>query len=178
MNTPRTTALPWAALTIALALTLAGCPRADPPPAGGEPPPADRWLQGDAERIEIAGEAFLLELALDEAKRFRGLSDRATIPADAGMLFVFPDAAERAFVMRDCLVPIDIIYLDADGRILTMHEMQVEPYGRAEFLLRRYRSNGRAQFVIELAGGSIHRLGLSEGDNLELPLGELKARAR
>src|SRR5690606_24546556 len=76
--------------------------------------------------VTIKNETFTLELALDEASRFQGLSDRAEIADDGGMLFVFPKEAIREFVMRRCLVPIDIAFLNAEGEVVWMHAMQVE----------------------------------------------------
>src|SRR3954469_19885695 len=61
------------------------------------------------EDVKISGKTFHLELALEQDKRFKGLSDRESIPADGGMLFVFPQPVTSSFVMRDCPVPIDII---------------------------------------------------------------------
>ena len=165
-------------LLVLMMLVVGACSREPPATPAGPAPPAEQWVQGEAMRVVIAGESFLLELALDADARYQGLSDRPVIPRDAGMLFVFPDARERSFVMRRCLVPIDLIYLDGAGRVISMHEMELEPYNRADFLLRQYRSHGPAQFVIELAEGSIRRLGLSRGDEVELPKEELKARAR
>src|ERR1041385_5543414 len=66
--------------------------------------------------VNLDGKKFHLELALDDTTRFKGLSDRTDIPADGGMLFVFPRPVTTAFVMRDCPVPIDIIFLDGSGR--------------------------------------------------------------
>jgi uncharacterized protein len=93
--------------------------------------------------------------------------------------------------MRDCLVDIDIIYLDPSGRIVAMHEMKVEPprgpgegetgdlTNRAyEERLRRYSSRFPAQFAIEIKGGSLPTMKLREGDKVDLPLDALKARAR
>jgi len=144
-------------------LTSAGC-------GGGE--------AGGTQRIEINGEVFTLELAMTDATRLQGLSDRDSIPADGGMLFVFPSEKPRAFVMRRCLVPIDIIFLSPGGKVLATHAMQIEPADRPEDELKRYASGGKTAFVIELAAGSLERLGLEVGDPLELPLLELKRRAR
>jgi len=130
--------------------------------------------------VEIGGRTFELELALTLQQRYQGLSDRAHVPADGGMLFVFPDDRVRVqrFVMRRCLVPIDIIYLDPGGRIVAMHEMEVEPYDTPEDELPRYSSRYPAQFAIELAGGALRELGLSEGERIDLPAERLKAAAR
>ncbi len=132
----------------------------------------------DTLRVKLNGRSFDLELALDHETRYRGLSDRESIAEDGGMLFVFPTAAPRQFVMRRCLVPIDVIFLGPTARVVSMHRMRVEPYDRPEHELRRYSSEWPAQFAIELAGGTLDELGLSLGDRVELPTEELKARAR
>lgn len=133
---------------------------------------------GGVQRVEIKGEVFDLELALDPATRLQGLSDRESIAPDGGMLFVFPYEDERAFVMRRCLVPIDILFLDPKGTVLNTHAMQIEPPGTPEEALRRYESRGKSSLVIELAGGSVERLGITAGDHIDLPFLELKRRAR
>lgn len=152
--------------------------------------------------VTLGGKRFNLELALDAQSRFRGLSERTNIPADGGMLFVFPDqqVTVHSFVMRDCPEPIDIIYLDRSGRITAMHTMQPDPprteaekvlsapYPGApqwawtneayENRLTKYSSRYAAQFVIELRGGTLPTLGLKDGQRVDLPLEELRKRAR
>ena len=125
-----------------------------------------------------AGETFNVELALDDASRFQGLSDRAEIAADGGMLFVFDDVRPRRLVMRRCLVPIDIAYLDPMGRVVQTHAMQTEPMGTPESQLVQYPSRYPAQFALELAGGTIERIGLGAGDTVQMPLEALKRAAR
>ncbi|MEM8738225.1 MAG: DUF192 domain-containing protein [Planctomycetota bacterium] len=130
------------------------------------------------QRVEIGGERFTLELAMTPAARVQGLSDRTFIAADGGMLFVFPSEAEREFVMRRCLVPIDIVFLGPRGGVMSMHAMAVEPAGTPEGELKRYGSGGKTAIAIELAGGTLERLGVAVGDRVELPIVELKRRAR
>lgn len=131
----------------------------------------------DTAVIELAGETFTLKLAVDDDQRYQGLSDVAEIPPDGGMLFVFPDAGQRVFVMRRCLVPIDLIYVGPGGRIVSMHEMQLEPYDTPESQLKQYASGWPAQFAIELREGSIQRLKLKPGMKVDMPLADLKAMA-
>src|SRR5205823_4022625 len=100
----------------------------------------------------IAGRTFNLELALNSSARHRGLSDRKEIAPDGGMLFVFTAPAELNFVMRRCYVPIDLIYLGPDGKIVSMHRMTVVPYDTPERELPVYSSGWKAQFAIELKG--------------------------
>jgi len=129
--------------------------------------------------VTLKDEAFLLELALDEDTRFQGLSDRPEIAPDGGMLFVFPESGRREFVMRRCLVPIDIAFLDDQGKIVWMHAMQVESDpDTPEYRLKRYDSHYPTRFAIELRDGTLRRLGLKQGDAIVLPLEDLKARAR
>jgi uncharacterized membrane protein (UPF0127 family) len=134
--------------------------------------------QGQTLTVQIAGQAFHLELALDDASRHEGLSDRPEIDADGGMIFVFPQSAVQNFVMRRCLTPIDIIYLDPNGRVVTMEKMAVETYQRPEADLVRYSSRYPAQFAIELRGQTLDTLPLAIGDKIDLPLSDLKAQAR
>lgn len=143
-------------------------------------------------KVTINGRTFNLELALNNDTRFKGLSERTEIPADGGMLFVFPDyaAGVQDFVMRDCGIPIDIIYLDGAGRIQAFHEMKVEPprgegegkvgeiNTKYEQRLKRYSSRFPSQFAIELKGGTIPSLNLSAGQKVELDAAGLKKRAR
>jgi uncharacterized membrane protein (UPF0127 family) len=142
--------------------------------------------------VKINGKTFKLELALDPQKRFRGLSERTEIPESGGMLFVFPDdqVGVHNFVMRDCPIDIDIIYLDGSGRIQAFHEMKKEPprgpdEGRPgddspkyEARLKKYSSRFPSQFAIELRGGTIPGLKLQQGQKVELDAEGLKKRAK
>lgn len=135
--------------------------------------------------VRLGGRTFHLELALDDQVRFRGLSERTVIEPDGGMLFVFPRPSRLSFVMRDCPIPIDIIFLDGAGRVVAMHAMVPEdPKGASEnqqayeARLRKYPSRFDAQFVIELAGGTLPSLNLAEGQQVELDTNGLKRRAR
>lgn len=128
--------------------------------------------------VAISGRTFRLELATDDATRFQGLSDREDIPADGGMLFVFPDARERNFVMRRCPNPIDILFLSETGRIVKTHAMKPDPPGTREDNLASYPSGWPAAAAIELRGGTIVTLGIAEGQKIDLPMEALKKRAR
>jgi len=151
-------------LLAAASLLLAGC--------------GSSSLVPEVTRVTIADRTFILELALDDSSRHQGLSDRASIAPDGGMLFAFPQARKLSFVMRRCLVPIDIIFLDASSRIVAMHEMAIEPYDTPESALKRYPSHYPAQFVIELAGGTLKTLDLKLGQQIDLPVDRLRKWAR
>ena len=62
----------------------------------------------------------MVEIADDEAERQRGLMERPPLADDRGMLFQFPDVRERGFWMRNTPSPLDIIYIDPRGRIVSI----------------------------------------------------------
>jgi len=135
-------------------------------------------------RVELAGEVFHMEPALDNAKRIAGLGHREHIEPDGGMIFVFPDRAQRSFIMRHCPIPIDIAYVSDTGRIVTMYEMQPEEPRREgegewayERRLKGYPSRFPVRFVLEFAGGRLRELGVSEGDVVRFDAEGLKRRA-
>ncbi len=130
------------------------------------------------QRVVLGGRVFNLELALDGQARYQGLSDRREVSVEGGMLFVFPRAGVLQFVMRRCLVPIDLIFLGPNGRVVGTHAMVVEPFDRPEDELRRYTSRWPAQFAIELRGGTLGSFGLKPGTKVDLPLEALKKQAR
>jgi uncharacterized membrane protein (UPF0127 family) len=135
--------------------------------------------------IAIAGEQFVLELSTDMSSRVHGLMGRTSIPKHGGMIFVFTEAKERSFWMVNCLINIDIIFLDSRGTITAIHNMLSEPPQSEEESqwvyeerLKHYYSNGPARFAIELTEGSIQRLNLHVNDRIPLNLQELRNLAR
>ncbi len=160
------------------ALALA-CTESESPP---QPlPPEALW-------VEIAGEPFELELALDAASRHRGLSGRLAIEPNGGMLFVNTVERPHAMVMRDCAIPIDVAFLDFSGEVVAIHEMRPELPRRPaesqreyESRLRVYPSGAPAGFAIETAGGRLDEIGLRVGDRVAFDIAstlDLARRAR
>lgn len=127
--------------------------------------------------IQIGSRLYMrMELALTEPERIQGLMHRTSLPADGGMLFAFPDSEPRAFWMKNTLIPLDILFVDAKGTVVAIHTMRVErPLrpGEDETLynatLPAYPSDGKpAQFVIELNANQAKRCGIKVGDTIEL----------
>lgn len=161
-------------------------------PSCGQPPPAGAAAGSTAskpglpvEKLTVAGESFTVKLALDDASRQRGLGGVAELKPDEGMLFAFPDAQQRFFWMKDCLIDLDIAFIDPFGFVTAVHTMPKEDPRRADesipaydSRLVRYRSLSPAQFALELAPGTFERLGIKRGSKLELDLPRLKAAAK
>jgi len=75
-------------------------------------------------RLTLGGHTITVEVADDEAERSLGLMHRKTLPADAGMLFVYPDARVRNFWMKNTHIPLTIAYIGKDGRIVHLADMK------------------------------------------------------
>ncbi len=133
------------------------------------------------EEVVIGRETFKLEVAANEKSRAKGLMNRKKIDDDGGMIFIYKRAGVRSFWMKNCLVDIDLLYLDGRGRIVSMHKMKKEPpRGENESVvdyerrLKRYASRRPAQFIIELKPGWIDRLKPKVGETIELDLPKLR----
>jgi hypothetical protein len=176
--------------------------------ASNWPPPANPPLPTMS--VKLAGRTFQLEQAIDDETRFKGLSGRTTIAEDGGMIFIFPQGRckRMEFVMRDCPIDIDIIYVNANARITAMHHMKTEapratheqelkaPAGYPdapkwtwsndayESRLRKWSSRYDCCVAIELRAGTLKLDGdgsgieLKVGDKLELDLKALQAKAK
>ena len=106
---------------------------------------------------------FMVEIADDDAERQRGLMEREPLADDRGMLFEFPDVAERGFWMRNTPSPLDIIYIDPRGRIVSIAK-NATPNSDAVI-----PSNGPASGVLELRAGRADEIGARPGDRVSHP---------
>lgn len=106
---------------------------------------------------------FRIELALTPAQQSQGLMGRTSMDADAGMLFVFPDEAERSFWMKNTLIPLDMIFIRKDGSIIKVHD-SAKPQD-----LTSVKSEGPAFAVLELNGGEAKKRGIVAGDTAKHP---------
>lgn len=107
---------------------------------------------------------FTVEIADTPEAWTRGLMERASLAPDAGMLFVFPDLAPRGFWMMNTWIPLDMLFIGADRRIINIqaHATPCAP-PRA---CRTYSSRAPAQYVLEIAAGQAATLGIQAGDQV------------
>ncbi len=105
-----------------------------------------------------------VEIADTDAERQTGLMGRTVLPEDAGMLFVFEGEQALSFWMRDTLIPLSIAYIDAQGRIVDIQDMEplddVPPH---------YVSAEPARYALEVNQGFFEERGVTVGDLVELP---------
>lgn len=116
----------------------------------------------DTVQMPIGSKTFTLEIADSPEEHQHGLMARDSMPADHGMIFVFPEEEPREFWMKDTLIPLDIIYLDSLGRVVSVKSMAPRD-------LTPIPSGGPAMYAIELNKGAATDAGVHRGDALAIP---------
>jgi uncharacterized membrane protein (UPF0127 family) len=113
--------------------------------------------------IESAGRplAFRVELAISRDEQARGLMYRQHLDADAGMLFVNDAPGPLVFWMKNTLIPLDMIFIGPDHRIVGIVE-NAEPQTETP-----RRVDGLSQYVLEIGGGLASKLGIQAGQRVD-----------
>ena len=132
-----------------------------------------RFNEGLAIRISspLGSRSILAEVAATSAQQTQGLMCRIAIPDQEGMLFAFDDTSRRSFWMFNTHVPLDLIFINADGGVDSAVTMQPCPSnGQDETTWRQrcsavardggYNSTGDVMNALELPGGWLERSGI------------------
>lgn len=114
-----------------------------------------RWAGGQAR--------FAVEIADDESERAQGLMFRRELSASAGMLFIYDRPQPVAFWMKNTLIPLDMVFIGADGRVNGIHADAVPGD------LTPIPGPPDTLMVLEIRGGLARQLGLAEGAELRHP---------
>ncbi|MCO5725903.1 DUF192 domain-containing protein [Robiginitalea marina] len=101
-----------------------------------------------------------IELARTEYEIQTGLMYRPSMEDHQGMLFIFKEEAPRSFYMKNTLIPLDIIYLDSDLRVVSIRP-DAEPLNESGI-----PSGQPAQYVLEIKAGLAGRWDIREGDRI------------
>ena len=125
------------------------------------------WPAGQ-QTLEIASKTgvhvFAVELADNDIERAKGLMYRKELPEGQGMLFDFHREQEVSFWMQNTYIPLDMVFIRGDGRILRIAE-NTEPLST-----RLIRSGGPVRAVLEVIGGTTRKLGIAPGDRVASPI--------
>jgi len=118
--------------------------------------------------LEIASKSgvhtFTVEIADTEAAREKGLMYRRALPEGTGMLFDFHQDQDVAFWMQNTYIPLDMIFIRGDGRILRIAQ-NTEPMST-----RQIPSGGPVRAVLEVIAGTSRKLGIAAGDRVAHPI--------
>lgn len=154
------------ALALALVvLALAGCGDDDSSttaeaPAGTGSGRESLVIQTDGGPVEVHA-----EIADSDAERQTGLMNRTSLDEDGGMLFVFDNDVTAAFWMKDTLIPLSIAFIDANGEIVTIRDMEpceADP-------CPTYASDAPYRHALEVNQGAFDDWGVQVGDRVEIP---------
>jgi len=108
-------------------------------------------------RLEIAEHRLQTEIAITPQERAQGLMDRAQLAEDSAMLFVFQQAQQQCFWMRNTLIPLTIAFLADDGAILQLTDM-------TPLSLESHCSEDSVRLALEVNQGWFEARGLGVGD--------------
>lgn len=154
----RRVAAAMALALVATGPTLAQLPRQNPKHCKGQP--EIKPLEPLQVRTDKGVSSFMVEIADSDVEREYGLMCRRALAADRGMLFLFARPAPQMFWMRNTLIPLDIVYIGENGRVVSISR-NVQPLDESGA-----PSSGPAKFVLELAAGRAAQIGLLPGDRV------------
>ncbi|WP_227357045.1 DUF192 domain-containing protein [Haladaptatus salinisoli] len=106
-----------------------------------------------------------LEVANSPDERSHGLMYRRSLPRNHGMLFVFGEATTQSFWMKNTLIPLDIIFVSANGTVINVAHADPQPEA-SDSQLRSYTSEAPAKYVVEMRQGFANRTGIEPGTKL------------
>ena len=107
---------------------------------------------------------FQVEVADTDERRAWGLMHRDAMPPDHGMIFDFKRDQPVAMWMRNTRIPLDMLFIDREGRVVKIHARAV-PFDETSI-----HSDVPVRGVLELNGGTAARLGLKPGDVVRHPV--------
>jgi len=109
-------------------------------------------------QVTIENVEFSVELAQTPKEREKGLSDRAELCDQCGMLFIFENNNYHSFWMKDTLIPLDIIWIDENWQVVDFVGF-AQPQGtRTDGELPTYQPQKIARYVLELPGGTVKKI--------------------
>ncbi len=116
--------------------------------------PAARTAQ-----LRIGKHALRVEVVDTDEKRLRGLMFREKLGRNHGMLFVYEQPGYHSMWMKNTLIPLSVAFLDGDGRILNILDMEPKT-------LDTHMAAGPARYAIETNQGWFARRGIKPGDSV------------
>ena len=143
--------------TLAAVLAIAACP----PPASARHPVSGLEVVPLTVASANGRHAFRVEVARSDAEQAKGLMFRTEMAQDEGMLFPYDQPRVLSFWMRNTVIPLDLVFIDAQHRIINIAE-NATPYSEASIV-----SAAPGVAVLELNGGRTRALGIVAGNKVE-----------
>lgn len=109
---------------------------------------------------------FNVELARTQAERETGLMNRKKLGKNSGMLFIFDTEGIYPFWMKNTLIPLDMVWIDANKKVVFIKE-NAEPCQGS--VCPSISPDAKAKYVLEINAGIVKNTGLKIGDLVEIP---------
>jgi len=119
--------------------------------------------QAQRQKVCFKKHCFSAELATTPEEHSQGLMFRKQLGADEGMLFIFPREEIHPFWMKNTYIPLDIIWLDKDKKVVFIKE---GAQSCQEENCPVIYPDRKAAYVLEVISGTVGNIGLSVGDSL------------
>jgi uncharacterized membrane protein (UPF0127 family) len=152
-----------------------GCDKTQAPAQGStNAPPANRPAGRPQPKLPTvtlwlgANKEIVAEIARTSSQVQTGMMFRESMGENEGMLFVFGNVSQRAFWMKNTLLPLSVAYIDPDGKILEIHEMQ--PGNETPVVSKSYE----IQFVLEMPQAWFERNKIAAGTVIRTEHGTFK----
>ncbi len=113
-------------------------------------------------KIKINNTNYQIELAKTTAQKIKGLSNRTELCKNCGMLFIFGFEGNLPFWMKDTLIPLDMIWINKDGKIVDIQTITEISSNKI------YQNQTPAQYVLELNANDCQKINLKIGDIIDL----------
>ncbi len=127
-------------------------------PARAEPPTAVVMLEHAASPVAT----FTVEIATSPEERAQGLMNREALAPDTGMLFDYGEPTAARMWMKNTLIPLDMLFVDAEGVIRHIHS-EAKPHDETPIA-----APVPVRWVLEIPGGRAKALKLREGDRMKV----------
>ena len=114
--------------------------------------------------IKINETNYKVELAKTTSQKIKGLSKREKLCSNCGMLFVFGFETKLPFWMKDTMIPLDMIWLDKNGKVVDIKNVTETNNSQ-----KIYQNETPALYVLELNINDSQKLNLKIGDIIQLP---------
>ena len=118
-------------------------------------------------KVCFGDNCFSVELARTEVEREKGLMKRAQLDKDKGMLFIFDKEGIYPFWMKDTLIPLDIIWIDSNGKVVFIGQ-NIQPC--KSFICPQVNPFTKAKYVLEINGGLSKELGIELGQEMKFAI--------
>lgn len=119
----------------------------------------------ESPRVCIGKNCFLVEIADSPSEWEKGLMGRNFLDAQKGMLFIFDNEDKYDFWMKNTLIPLDILWADVDGKIISINR-NAKPCEKDPCEL--YKPSAKAKYVLEINAGLTQKYGIKTGNTMNI----------